>query len=726
MFARDQSAFRAQLKKILSSHVFLHSPRMSRFLQFVVDTTLEGNSERIKEYVIAIEVFERPKDYDPQTDSTVRTEASKLRSRLSRYYETEGREDLVVISIPKGSYVPVFEEREQQIDPGATTPSVASLSPAAESIAPNSRQTRGWIIGATVLLILAAAAVISLKLRHAPEPVSKVVPLTAYNGVEGPPSLSPDGNFVAFDWTGPEKAGSPHIWIKAVRSEAVRSEAQRRLTETPASELNPAWSPDGSEIAFVRPDEGVFVVSELGGPERKVSNSGTHVGWATKPKSILIRDHEAEGRPYGIYQIFLDTLEKRRLTQAPSGIGDWRFEVSPDGATLAFIRYERPGVGDLNVAPMQGGQARKLTDWYAGLGGVTWTPDGREIVYSVESGPDTGLWRIPAHESGSRRGTRIPTNVRATMPSISGLAHDRPARLAFQTTTWDIGLRLIDLESPLAAGVIQAVKPIADSTRAERPGPFSPDGASMAFVSDRTGSPQLWLSQRDGSGVRQITSLNAAELVAPSWSPDGRRIAFSAAIRGNSDVYVADVADGPLKRLTSEASMDVEPWWSRDGRSIYFCSNRAGGALDIWRIPAEGGQAVRITESGGFEPMESPDGKYLFYLNRPPNEAGGSGSTRRVQRVAIGGGPQVVILDAVHPFWWFVADKGIFFVTREPEFDAIDWYEFETRRIERKGRLPFRASSRLNRLTVSRDGRWALLNELERVDSDLMLIDNFK
>src|SRR5258706_4934437 len=107
MFARDQSAYRAQLKKILSSAVFLHSPRMSRFLQFVVDTTLDGNGERIKEYVIAIEVFEKPKDYDPQTDSTVRTEASKLRSRLSRYYETEGREDTVVISIPTASYVPV-------------------------------------------------------------------------------------------------------------------------------------------------------------------------------------------------------------------------------------------------------------------------------------------------------------------------------------------------------------------------------------------------------------------------------------------------------------------------------------------------------------------------------------------------------------------------------------------------------------------------------------------
>src|SRR5215475_15975157 len=102
----DVSTVRVQLGKILSSPVFVNSPRMSRFLRFVVETTLDGRSESIKEYVIAIEVFEKADDYDPQADSTVRTEASKLRSRLARYYDTEGRDDPVVITIPKGSYVP--------------------------------------------------------------------------------------------------------------------------------------------------------------------------------------------------------------------------------------------------------------------------------------------------------------------------------------------------------------------------------------------------------------------------------------------------------------------------------------------------------------------------------------------------------------------------------------------------------------------------------------------
>src|SRR5215510_10508016 len=111
MQAVDPGKVREELNKILASPVFTSSPRMSRFLQFVVEQTLEGKSDQIKEYVVAVEVFDKPGSYDPKADSTVRTEASKLRSRLGRYYDTIGRDDPVVISIPRGTYAAAFEDR---------------------------------------------------------------------------------------------------------------------------------------------------------------------------------------------------------------------------------------------------------------------------------------------------------------------------------------------------------------------------------------------------------------------------------------------------------------------------------------------------------------------------------------------------------------------------------------------------------------------------------------
>src|SRR4051795_8435502 len=102
----DCVAQRAEVARVLASSVFSNSPRMSRFLRFVVEEVFASRGDRLKESVIAVEVFDKNPGYDPRADSTVRTEASKLRTKLRTYYETEGREDPFIISIPKGGYLP--------------------------------------------------------------------------------------------------------------------------------------------------------------------------------------------------------------------------------------------------------------------------------------------------------------------------------------------------------------------------------------------------------------------------------------------------------------------------------------------------------------------------------------------------------------------------------------------------------------------------------------------
>ena len=143
-------------------------------------------------------------------------------------------------------------------------------------------------------------------------------------------------------------------------------------------------------------------------------------------------------------------------------------------------------------------------------------------------------------------------------------------------------------------------------------------------------------------------------------------------------------------------------------------------------VSADKGQAIRLTHNGGFEPRESPDGRYLFYLDRPP--AGVViGGTARLMRLPLGGGPEELVLDRVRPFQWSGTDTGIVFVTREPDFDAIDVYRFSDQQVARVGRLEFRIPGIIYpHMTVSRDGRWALATELVRFDSDLMRLDNFR
>src|SRR5579862_9860924 len=108
----DGQAVRQQLERVLGSAGFARNERLSRFLRFVVDQSLEGKDSEIKESVVALEVFDRNADYDPKLNSIVRTEAGRLRARLSEYYSGQGRNDPVVVELPKGGYVPLFRERD--------------------------------------------------------------------------------------------------------------------------------------------------------------------------------------------------------------------------------------------------------------------------------------------------------------------------------------------------------------------------------------------------------------------------------------------------------------------------------------------------------------------------------------------------------------------------------------------------------------------------------------
>jgi Tol biopolymer transport system component/DNA-binding winged helix-turn-helix (wHTH) protein len=577
------------------------------------------------------------------------------------------------------------------------------------------RTWRSMSLGLAVVVL--SAVVWWVWRREAPKNGGLAIPLTTLPGTETSPALSPDGHVVAFSWSGSEQQGQLDIYLKAVGAEVLR-----RLTEHPASELSPAWSPDGQEIAFVRIGHGVFVISQLGGPERRVSDSGSLVGWTPDGKSVLIRDQNGAAG-FSLYQIMLDTLERRRLTDPSIGIGDWKFEVSPDGATLAFIRHERPGVGDLYLMPMRGGAHRRLTDWNAAVEGVAWMPDGRELVYSAMG----RLWRVSANASRPTHGTAIVSvSDGAQSPSISRPLLGRPIRLAFQKIVHDIGLRLIDLQLARSLDDTLEAKPLVDSTRIDSPGAFSPDATAVAFKSLRGGdSPELWVCGRDGHNLRQVTHMLGVQLVVSSWSPDGKRILFDASIGANSDIYSVDAAGGQPRRLTSDEAIDLLPWSSRDGRWIYFTSLRSG-IPQIWRMAADGGTATQVTRNGGIEAQDSPDGQYLYYLDRPPSGSTGASGTSKLMRARVDGSSEVPVLDAVRFLSWSVTDHGIVFLERSDDDDSLALFRFDDGRVVALGRLPFRVATTSGRLIASTDGRWVLANTVDRFDADLMLLDDFR
>jgi TolB-like protein len=150
---------RAQLGRMLGSEGFANADRMSEFLRFVVARALAGEGDQVKEYVIGVEVFQRNADYDPRLDSIVRVEARRLRSKIEEYYAGPGREDQILIRIPRGSYVPTFETRE--VAAPTSAPALASPLPASSVPVPvPAAPRRTWRVGAGIIAVTMALLVL--------------------------------------------------------------------------------------------------------------------------------------------------------------------------------------------------------------------------------------------------------------------------------------------------------------------------------------------------------------------------------------------------------------------------------------------------------------------------------------------------------------------------------------------------------------------------------------
>ena len=121
----SQAVIHEVLERVLSSRTFHAAEGQKKFLRYAVEQTIAGRSNEVKEYSVGVEVFERGQYFDPRLDNIVRAEARKLRSRLAKYYETEGEQDLVRIEFPSRGYIPTFREVDL---PGAAPPETASLT----------------------------------------------------------------------------------------------------------------------------------------------------------------------------------------------------------------------------------------------------------------------------------------------------------------------------------------------------------------------------------------------------------------------------------------------------------------------------------------------------------------------------------------------------------------------------------------------------------------------
>jgi Tol biopolymer transport system component/DNA-binding winged helix-turn-helix (wHTH) protein len=613
---------------------------------------------------------------------------------LRKIFGDDSRNPRVIETIPKKGYrlIPPVES----VATSATTPPVAPSVPSMDI----------WIKRAVGLAILFVAALGSLALigyfRASTDldvNPPRVFPLTSSAGNEYDPAVSPDGNQVAFVWSR-DGEEAEDIYIRQLQSET-----PFQLTNHPAPDRQPEWSPDGQRIAFIR-EEGsacnIYIVPSLGGSEKRLAPCGNtrYPGVSWSPDGGWLALATEDGGQLRLELVSVTTPERRELTAPPEAYwGDHTPTFSPDGQSVAFIRAHVPGIEDIYIINVDGGEPRRVTFDNRDVTGLEWSPVGESIVFSSNRAGTYSLWRV--HSEGGEPDWITGGGMKLKDPAVA----QHMDRIAFENWVYEINIWEVNPSG-------EAERLIA-STQWDRQPQFSPDGERIAFVSTRSGHAEIWTSDAGGENLTQLTSLSGPHTSQPRWSPDGDRLVFVSRPEGQADLYIVETSGAPPRRLTAHPLDEMAPSWSADGKWIYFGSRRSG-SWEVWKVPSSDGEAQQVTTRGGYAAFETPDGAWIHYIKS---------DVPGIWRMPVAGGEETLLVEGPPPEgWgsWVATDVGVFYMRSNGSEIELAFHDLDSGATSAIALVPDFIPQGL---TVSPNGRRILFAQIDRHECDVMIGD---
>ena len=582
-----------------------------------------------------------------------------MRTRLDRYYANPQAAEELRIELPRGGYLPVFSS------PKATLPTPeANLVPAAaaDPVEPLPRAKppmARWPLVAAALAVLTIGGAATVFVRRALSGEARLVSISVLNSSPGRKrtmSFSPDGRQLAFSWTGPANSGKGNIWVQALED---GSEA-KRLTSGHELDWSPAWSPDGRTIAFVRDpyDKGeVFTMPAEGGSERKVEGvRAFRLQWTPDGKSFIVL-HDVPGREVAsaVFVVDIASHVSKQVTfpTLAEARGHTNFAVSPAGDRVAYLA----DAGDTRrvmLAPLDGSSPGvALAGGSSSFGGVDWAPDGNSL-FVTEGEPNNCLQRLALRAAAPLQ-AGFP---RLVIPGleVSNIGHFAAARsgstrIAANRINANFEIWTQNVGEPGSGRLLLDIEGNAWAPK------FSPDGSAIAFLSDRSGSTQIWIAQENGSGSSQVSSSLPCMPISVRWQPGGKRNLIFDCSGASGGVYTVSPDSGTPQRMDVPPDA-ANPSYSANGELIYF-TTRQSGRNEVWTVPAAGPAAAmkQVTHNGGLQGLETPDGKSLIFIKEPKDSA--------LWRLSFADGRETPLQGYAWRGWWEVEGSEV--VIAEPE-----------------------------------------------------------
>lgn len=538
----------------------------------------------------------------------------------------------------------------------------------------------------------------------------EIVNVTAETGSEVFPSLSPDGKLLAFKWVRP--GYSPDLFIKDVSKSAP---SYRQITFDDNKETGAVWSKDGSYLYYMRKDP-VTLSCDLvshhlaksdvkrlascpysGFTQLDISPDGSHIAYKGQPES---------GGKSSVYLLNISEENSlpQRLTCVPHcNYSDRDIAFSPDGKSLAVSRRTDDFHENLVVINIASRKETQLTEELQDINGLSWHPDGERIVFGVQ-------------QAEKRHGFAINVNTRELYNlEVNGFSFPRYSdngTLYYHRKVERFQISSIDFSnfgSPV-------VLPVLMSSFSHKTPDYSDTANKLVYVSNESGYYELWLANKDGSDRHQLTYLKS-QVNYPSWSHDGRFIAFTAPKhRGVGDqLNVIEVSSGEIRKINSAHSSLGRPTWSFDNKRI-FSVVYSPDKSEIFSFPLNSNEkTVAITNNQG-RLAHSFDSHNIVYSKY-------NGSLW-MKKLDDNDKPTEILTKENFgiKYVWDLANGGIFFYHRDKRRHKINFYDLTSRAFSPVFDFTWLKDDHYGSLSVSTSHSLIFLTVSEYPQADIKLL----
>ncbi len=602
---------------MLASEPFRGAERSRSLLTFLVERTLAGQPERLKEYTVGVEALGRGASFDPRTDPIVRAEASRLRRRLAAYYQSEGRGAPLTIVLPRGGYAPLFE-----------------AGPAAAATRDGAGRALWFGLGLAMGAIGVGVALVALRPSAAPPATELALELdvnlrtdeTVGSDVGTDVVISPDGKRIAFVTHDAER----HSRLNERRLDTPE------VTELPGTEgaRAPFFSPDGRWLGFWA-NGAIKKVAVDGGPAVVIAEAPDLLGAAWGADDTIVA-----ATRYGVLATVAaaGSIPKTVLDLTGMAVPAWPQLLPGGDRVLVTVAGPNDFNGPtLEVVSLRDGARRAV--FHGGTFGRYIERDGHGYLLYVNQG---ALFALP-FDAAALNATG------AAFPVVDDIAYSPTfgfAQLDVAGTGTMVYRRAPGSGRSVAAWIDRAghIEPL-DLPPGRYLGPrLSPDGQSVAITALDSGVNTTLIYE---PRLNRTTRLHPDGLGALAWLPDGRGLVLGS-IEGLSWLRLGrDTQPQPLLRTSGPA---VPQSFAPDGRLAYHTAD-ASTHFDLWTVPlhtVDGAVTTGVPEpflqTPAIEtwPTFSPDGRWLAYGS---NDSGtfevyvrAFPDTGAVTRVSDGGG----------------------------------------------------------------------------------------